>query len=161
MHQCCLFILQVGVHWCYVKMGQLSLIVQLSMLVAFIAMFFTLPAFEQQRAQLSSLLSTCPLHWFDGSTDTSSDEAASQTSIIRTDSSQLFTSSDLKQLDGNDENTGVCISILGSVYDVSTGRQYYGSSGSYHFFAGEHSNFYLVCNKKHIICRSFLPSLTK
>ncbi|EFJ31832.1 hypothetical protein SELMODRAFT_408090 [Selaginella moellendorffii] len=49
---------------------------------------------------------------------------------------QIFTSESLSQFDGASKELPIYLSILGSVFDVTSGRQHYGVGGSYHHFSG-------------------------
>jgi predicted heme/steroid binding protein len=46
----------------------------------------------------------------------------------------IFTKEELKKY--TEGSKGLYLAILGKVYDVGKGEKFYGSSGSYHFFAG-------------------------
>lgn len=46
---------------------------------------------------------------------------------------RIFTKDELKQYKGE---KGLCLAILGKVYDVSKGEKFYGKDGGYHFFTG-------------------------
>ena len=50
-------------------------------------------------------------------------------------SPRTFTASELSQYDGRDGGP-IYLAILGDVFDVSTGRKYYGQQGGYSVFAG-------------------------
>lgn len=47
-----------------------------------------------------------------------------------------FTPAELSQYDGSDSSKPLYLAILGDVFDVSSGKQYYGVDGGYHAFAG-------------------------
>jgi predicted heme/steroid binding protein len=47
-----------------------------------------------------------------------------------------MTDAELARYDGTDPNLPVYLAIDGEIFDVSTGRKFYGPGGSYHFFAG-------------------------
>ncbi|KAH7443860.1 hypothetical protein KP509_02G053600 [Ceratopteris richardii] len=49
---------------------------------------------------------------------------------------KLWTATELMNYNGTDENLPILLGILGSVYDVTKGRTYYGKGGSYNHFAG-------------------------
>ena len=48
----------------------------------------------------------------------------------------MFSVSELRQYDGSPGSPGLYLALLGEVYDVSRGSQYYGPGGGYSFFAG-------------------------
>ncbi|KAF4514176.1 UNVERIFIED_CONTAM: hypothetical protein B566_EDAN019346, partial [Ephemera danica] len=48
---------------------------------------------------------------------------------------RLMTKQELKEYDGSEDSKGIYVAILGSVFDVGTGRQHYGPGGGYSFFA--------------------------
>jgi len=120
-------------------MGWFEVVFRVSVLVAFIAMFFTLPMFSEYRQQLDAFLSTCPMHWFNDEHEATSLDpkpVSNLQSVIRMSNDRLFTVDELSRLDGRDDSSGIFIAVLGSVYDVSAGRKHYGPNGSYSFFAG-------------------------
>ena len=47
-----------------------------------------------------------------------------------------MTVAELSQYDGSPGSPGLYLALLGEVYDVSRGSQYYGPGGGYSFFAG-------------------------
>lgn len=49
---------------------------------------------------------------------------------------QVFTAEGLSRYDGGDGSPGLCLALLGVVYDVSRGVEYYGPGGGYSFFSG-------------------------
>lgn len=55
--------------------------------------------------------------------------------IFRENHEKLFTAEELKQYDG-ENNSRLYIAILGQVFDVSTGKSYYGVGQVYHGFTG-------------------------
>jgi len=112
-------------------MGWWGIVSRLSVLVGFVAAFLTLPAFRSQRDTIVSFLSVCPLPWFDNA-----GQSASLHSVVRTTSDAVFSQKDLAMYDGSDSSTATYLAILGSVYDVSSGRRHYGPDGSYSFFSG-------------------------
>ncbi|KAI8321315.1 cytochrome b5 [Martensiomyces pterosporus] len=50
--------------------------------------------------------------------------------------SQTFTLKTLKEYSGQDESKPILLALNGKVYDVTTGRGFYGPGGSYSVFAG-------------------------
>ncbi|KAJ1506994.1 hypothetical protein HMI56_000340 [Coelomomyces lativittatus] len=50
---------------------------------------------------------------------------------------RLFTPEELAQYDGTDLSKPIYLAVLGRVYDVTAGREYYGPEGGYHFFSGK------------------------
>jgi len=48
----------------------------------------------------------------------------------------LLTDEQLRAYDGSDANKPIYLAVNGTIFDVSTGRKFYGPGGSYHFFAG-------------------------
>lgn len=113
-------------------MGLAGVFLKLSVLVAFIAAIFLLPALKPHREKLSRLLQTCPLHWF----QSPAEDTGSGSGVIKTGNHPIFTKEQLSKYDGTEESLGLYIGIYGRVYDVSSGRQYYGPGGTYSFFAG-------------------------
>ncbi|XP_002960491.2 membrane-associated progesterone-binding protein 4 [Selaginella moellendorffii] len=55
---------------------------------------------------------------------------------LATPKPRIFTSESLSQFDGASKELPIYLSILGSVFDVTSGRQHYGIGGSYHHFSG-------------------------
>ncbi|XP_059479052.1 neuferricin [Neocloeon triangulifer] len=49
----------------------------------------------------------------------------------------LMTKAELAQYDGSEGSKGLYVAILGSVFDVSAGKDHYGPGCSYHFFTGK------------------------
>ena len=49
---------------------------------------------------------------------------------------RLFTIAELTRYNDSDPSLPVYLAIVGDVFDVSAGREYYGASGGYHCFAG-------------------------
>lgn len=112
-------------------MGLAGILWRISVLVAFIAAIFLLPALKPHREKLSRLFSTCPLHWF----QSPAEDAGSI--ILKTGNHPIMTKEELSKYDGTEESPGVYIGIYGRVYDVSSGKQHYGPGGAYSFFAGK------------------------
>jgi len=50
---------------------------------------------------------------------------------------RVLTASELAEYDGSEGSPGLYLAMLGVVYDVSNGPQYYGPGGGYSFFAGK------------------------
>ena len=48
----------------------------------------------------------------------------------------MFSEAELGRYDGSPGSPGLLLALLGEVYDVSGGSQYYGPGGGYSFFAG-------------------------
>ncbi|XP_010268521.1 PREDICTED: probable steroid-binding protein 3 [Nelumbo nucifera] len=48
-----------------------------------------------------------------------------------------FTEQQLKQFNGSDSSKPIYVAIKGRVFDVSTGKNFYGPGGSYCMFAGK------------------------
>ena len=59
----------------------------------------------------------------------------------------VFTVEQLRQYDGSTGSPGLYIALLGVVYDVSKGAQYYGPGGGYSFFAGRDASRAYVTGK--------------
>mmetsp|Transcript_26807 Transcript_26807/g.29889 ORF Transcript_26807/g.29889 Transcript_26807/m.29889 type:complete len:162 (-) Transcript_26807:106-591(-) len=59
------------------------------------------------------------------------------TSFTGVAAERWFTEEEIAEFDGTDDTKPIYLSILGRVYDVSKGRQYYGPESGYHFFAGK------------------------
>ncbi|KAJ3699053.1 hypothetical protein LUZ61_002758 [Rhynchospora tenuis] len=47
-----------------------------------------------------------------------------------------FTAAQLKAYDGSDESKPIYLSVKGTVYDVTSGKSFYGPGGPYAVFAG-------------------------
>lgn len=63
----------------------------------------------------------------------------SKTTVITENSNSLeriFTTSELSEYNGEKNSKGLFIAIMGTVYDVESGRKHYGPGNSYNFFAG-------------------------
>ncbi|KAF5206000.1 Membrane steroid-binding protein [Thalictrum thalictroides] len=48
-----------------------------------------------------------------------------------------LTKEQLKQFDGSDSSKPIYVAIKGRIFDVSTGKSFYGPGGSYYMFAGK------------------------
>jgi len=59
-----------------------------------------------------------------------------ETSGTTKDGIKVFSEEELKKYTGGPDSPGLYIALLGVVYDVSKGSQYYGPGGGYSFFAG-------------------------
>ena len=57
--------------------------------------------------------------------------------IVGEKSSKIFSKQEVAAYDGNDQSPGLYLGIMGRVYDVSKGPQYYGPGGGYAFFSGK------------------------
>nr|CAG4644153.1 EOG090X0A5G [Lepidurus arcticus] len=53
------------------------------------------------------------------------------------ESERILSLGEISQLNGQDESTPIYLALLGRVFDVSKGRQYYGPGEGYHIFAGK------------------------
>jgi len=113
------------------EMGWWGAVWRLSVLVGVFAAFLTLPTFRSQRDIIVNLLTVCPLYW-----SNDADQPHTVHSVVRTSSGALFSQKDLAMYDGSDDSKPVYLAVLGSVYDVSSGRRHYGADGSYAFFSG-------------------------
>lgn len=49
---------------------------------------------------------------------------------------KAYTTEELKQYEGTDENKPIYLAYNGDVYDVTLGKEYYNSQGVYHYLAG-------------------------
>ena len=47
-----------------------------------------------------------------------------------------MTKDELAAYDGTDDSKGIYLAILGQVFDVSKGKDYYAKGGGYGFFSG-------------------------
>lgn len=119
-----------------INMSWGGVIVQLSIIIGCIAIFWTYPAFREQKETLISLFSTCPLHWFH---DGDGKGSADANNVIRRGSDRILAHDELQLYDGSEGSKGLYVAVLGSVYDVSTGKKHYGLGGSYSFFSGVNS----------------------
>jgi predicted heme/steroid binding protein len=52
-----------------------------------------------------------------------------------------FTPEELSKYDGSDPSKPIYIAVLGQVFDVTEGKEYYGPEGGYKFFAGRGTVF--------------------
>jgi len=76
------------------------------------------------------------MHWF--SSSNSAKGKLDENSIIRTDhTGHVLSADELAMYDGSENGKGLYVAVLGTVYDVSTGRKHYGPGGSYSFFAAK------------------------
>lgn len=50
--------------------------------------------------------------------------------------SKIMTKAELSEYDGSDESKGIYLALLGQIYDVSKGKDYYAKGGGYGFFSG-------------------------
>lgn len=53
------------------------------------------------------------------------------------DGGRIFSGDELSKYNGQNEPQ-LYLSLLGNVYDVSSGEKHYGADGSYHYFTGEY-----------------------
>lgn len=53
---------------------------------------------------------------------------------------QTFTAKDLKKYDGTDPSLPIYIAMNSLVYDVTAGKEFYQTGGSYHYLAGRDSS---------------------
>jgi len=60
---------------------------------------------------------------------------------------RVFSQSELARYDGSPGSPGLHLALLGVVYDVSQGDQYYGPGGGYSFFAGRDASRAFVTGK--------------
>jgi len=112
-------------------MGWWGVTWRLSVLVGCFAAFVTLPVFRSCRDTVVSLLTMSPRRWFN-----EDDRSSSLQSVVRTSNDVVFSQEALMMYDGLDYSKGIYLAIVGSVYDVSSGRKHYGPDGSYSFFSG-------------------------
>ena len=63
-----------------------------------------------------------------------------------------FTKEELKKYDGSDSSLPLLLSILGKVYDVSAGRDFYGPEGGYGFFSGRDASRSFIDGCFHLDC---------
>jgi predicted heme/steroid binding protein len=61
--------------------------------------------------------------------------AVSQTNNIKT-----LTPSELSQFNGTNPNLPIYLALNGNVYDVTAGKEFYQTGGSYHYLAGRDSS---------------------
>jgi len=113
------------VHHSTPEMGWWGVAWRISVLVGILAAFLTLPAFRSQRDTIVEILST-----FCGR------RSASLHSVLRTSSDAVFSRDELVMYDGADDSKPIYLALLGSVYDVSSGRKHYAPDGGYGFFSG-------------------------
>eukprot|EP00049_Salpingoeca_infusionum_P010818 m.186611 g.186611 ORF g.186611 m.186611 type:complete len:138 (-) comp14758_c0_seq1:1305-1718(-) len=53
---------------------------------------------------------------------------------------KTFTAEQLAQYDGSDESKPILISVKGDVFDVTSGKKFYGPGSSYHILVGKDSS---------------------
>ena len=56
--------------------------------------------------------------------------------VVSSPADQIFTKAELAKYDGTEGSPGMYLAILGRIYDVGSGSQYYGPGGGYSFFTG-------------------------
>ncbi len=116
-----------------------------------LAAFLTLDTFQTQREHMaeiwSKLCTSCPHHvmldilkasgiW-QGETASKKDTKG-PINLIKPDTGfRVSTKEELTPYDGDEGSKGLYLGILGRVYDVSRGRDYYAPGGGYSFFAGK------------------------
>ncbi|GAB2223594.1 hypothetical protein Droror1_Dr00017735 [Drosera rotundifolia] len=59
-------------------------------------------------------------------------------------STRLFTAEELGIYNGSDENLPILLAVLGSVFDVTKGKNHYGPGGAYNHFAGRDASHAFV-----------------
>lgn len=65
---------------------------------------------------------------------------SSQTAQVESFTKTEYTEADLAQYDGTDPDMPIYIGFNGKVYDVTAGKDYYQTGGSYHYLAGRDSS---------------------
>jgi len=129
-------------------MGWWGVAWRISVLVGCFAAFVTLPAFRSYCDTVVSFLTGSPRRWFN-----EDNQSAELHSVVRTSIDAVFSWEALTMYDGSDYNKGIYLAVLGSVYDVSSGRRHYGPDGSYGFFSGLFSYIFLTFRLEYrIIC---------
>jgi len=68
-----------------------------------------------------------------------------------------MTTQELSKYNGDDPNLPIYIGLNGLVYDVSEGRSFYDTNGSYHYLAGKDSSSDLNLIGGDIIVRKYKP----
>ncbi|MCR4285709.1 MAG: hypothetical protein NUW00_02310 [Candidatus Kaiserbacteria bacterium] len=74
-----------------------------------------------------------------------------------------YTTASLAQFNGEDPTLPIYIAFDGDVYDVSSGRKFYGPEGTYHFLAGSDGTSLLkimggdIIKKKYPVIGTFSP----
>jgi len=71
--------------------------------------------------------------------------------------SATMTEQELSKYNGNDPNLPIYIGLNGLVYDVTEGRSYYDSNGTYHYLAGKDSSNELNLIGGDIIVSKYKP----
>ena len=71
-----------------------------------------------------------------GSVQKNNPKEAIMYDIVGDRSEQMFTKAEIAAFDGSEDSPGLYLAIMGRVYDVSKGPQYYGPGGGYAFFSG-------------------------
>lgn len=74
-----------------------------------------------------------------------------------------YTTASLAQFNGEDPTLPIYIAFNGAVYDVTSGRKFYGPNGTYHFLAGSDGTSLLkimggdIIKKKYPVIGTFSP----
>lgn len=71
------------------------------------------------------------------STPVSASPHTSDPDKLEVTASGVFTKSKLSKYIGETESTPIYVAVLGHVFDVSSGRKFYGPGNTYSFFSGE------------------------
>ena len=69
-----------------------------------------------------------------------SQQSKNESAVITQSTLIEYRVDELSQFDGSDPSKPIYIGLNGLVYDVSAGRNYYETNGSYHYLAGKDSS---------------------
>ncbi|XP_074653030.1 neuferricin-like [Tubulanus polymorphus] len=95
-----------------------------SLMVAILAVFALLPAFEEHRNRVTRL----------GRNLLYGDDEPNEST---TTGDIVMTKQQLLSYDGGPKSRGLYLAVLGKIYDVSAGAKHYGPNGGYHAFAAK------------------------
>ena len=110
----------------------------LSLLVALLAWFLSFDTFLALFYLLKRITGdTFSTVWSGVNQQSNSGEDFQIYNVVSSSSDEIFTKEELSKYDGEDGSPGLYLGILGRVYDVESGRKYYGAGGGYGFFSGK------------------------
>jgi len=96
-------------------------------------------------------------------TSTDKPAVAKEESVPTPTTLPAYTTASLAQFNGEDPALPIYIAFDGDVYDVSSGRKFYGPEGTYHFLAGSDGTSLLkimggdIIKKKYPVIGTFSP----
>lgn len=65
------------------------------------------------------------------------EEVKTEEKKIENEKELLITAEELRKYDGSEGSPGIYLALLGQVFDVTSGKDYYGPGGGYSFFSGK------------------------